>query len=153
MSSVRIDGLQRLQVKLKNLRPEVEEILSGEIEAAAENIERMAKDEAPNIIETSHGDQSMDEYGQIRSALSAWQVNKLEWQTGMPVTGPINDIAGYIEFGTGKFIDIPVGLEKYAMWWFKNGRGTILPHAFLFPAVEQERTKFIERLKADLNAL
>lgn len=150
---IKIEGLQQIQVKMKNLRSEVEEILSGEIEAAAENIERMAKENAPSIIETSHGDQSMDEYGQIRSALSAWKVSKLEWQAGMPMLGPINDIAGFLEWGTGKFINIPPGLEAYAMQWYVDGTGTILPQPYLFPAVEQERTKFVERLKKDLEAL
>lgn len=149
---VHIEGLQRLQVKMKNLRPEVEEILSGEIEAAAENVERMAKQNAPSTIQTSYGGNNQ-EFGQIRNSLSAWQVSKLEWNTGIRTTGPINDLAAYVEFGTGKFIDIPAGMEAYAMMWYKNGKGTILPQPYLFPAVEQERVRLIERLKADLNNL
>lgn len=151
MSSVRIDGLQRLQVKLKNLRPEVEEILSGEIEAAAENIELEAKQNAPSTITTAHGEQQ--EYGEIRNSLSAWQVSPLEWNTGIMTTGKVNDMAAYVEFGTGKYIDIPEGLEAYAMLWYVNGKGTILPRPFLFPAVERERVRLVDRLKQDLMAL
>lgn len=149
--SLKIEGLQQLQTKIKNIRPVVEGILSGEIEAAAENIERMAKENAPSVIKTANEQQQ--EYGEIRNSLSAWKVSELEWQAGIQGTGPINDRAGYLEWGTGKYINIPPGLEAYAMMWYKTGRGTILPHPYLFPAVEQERIKLIERLKQDLNNL
>ena len=146
---IKIDGLQKLQVRLKNLRPDAEAILAQEIEVSANAIELDAKQNAPNGLQTSYGGNDPN-YGQVRNAISAWSVSKLTWNVGISTLGPINDLAAYQEFGTGKWIDIPAGMEAYAMQWYKNGRGTILPQPFLFPAGERERVNLRERLKADL---
>ena len=55
--------------------------------------------------------------------------------------------AAFMEFGTGKFIDIPNGLKKYARTFYINGRGTILPSAFLFTAVEDNRLNALRKIK------
>lgn len=146
---IRLEGMQRMTARIEGLRGEVEDILAEEIEASAEAIELQAKQNAPDVIQTAYGGVE-DEPGQIRSSLRAWKVSKLEWHVGMSRTGPINDLAGFLEWGTGKYIEIPAGLEAYAMMWYVNGRGTILPQPFLFPAVEKERKRLVENLKKDL---
>ena len=55
-------------------------------------------------------------------------------------------IGAYIEFGTGQFVEIPPGLEEYAMTFYKNGKGRIAAHPFLFPAFDVEGEKLMDRL-------
>lgn len=60
--------------------------------------------------------------------------------------------APYVEFGTGSLVDVPAGLEDYAIQF--KGRGikevNLPAHPYLFPAFEQERRLLIERLKSEL---
>src|SRR5699024_9853234 len=56
----------------------------------------------------------------------------------------------FLEFGTGTYIDIPNGLKEYARTFIINGRGTILPSAFLFKATERQRAETIKKIKARL---
>lgn len=44
------------------------------------------------------------------------------------------EYAAYVEFGTGDYVDVPSGLEEYAMTFYVNGEGTTRPQPFLFPA-------------------
>lgn len=55
--------------------------------------------------------------------------------------------AAYVEFGTGPNTVVPAGLETYAMQWYVNGKGTLHPRPFLFPAYERARVKFVGELK------
>ena len=154
MSNFRVTvyGLQQLRAKVEGLREEAEEILAEEIEATAENISSRAKKAVVGMITTAGGN-DIDEVGRIRSAIRAWNSGHLQWSVGIPTLGPVNDMAGYLEFGTGIYIDIIPGMEAYAMRWYKTGKGTILPHPFLFPAAEIERSRFITQLKKDLEGL
>lgn len=58
----------------------------------------------------------------------------------------------YVEFGTGTLVDVPAGLEDYAIQFKGRGvRQVNLPaRPFLFPAYEEERVKLIDRLKKTL---
>lgn len=60
--------------------------------------------------------------------------------------------APYVEFGTGTLVDIPVGLEDYAIQF--KGRGikqvNLPARPFLFNAYESERVKLVENLKQTL---
>lgn len=60
--------------------------------------------------------------------------------------------APYVEFGTGGLVDVPKGLEAYAIQFKGAGiRQVNLPaRPYLFPAYEAERIRLIERLKKDL---
>lgn len=70
-------------------------------------------------------------------------------QSGFGVrVGTSKDYAPYVEFGTGKMVVVPAGLESYAMQFKGQGIKEVnLPaRPFLFPAYEIEAPKFIERL-------
>lgn len=151
--SVTVTGLQRVQARIANLTRDAEDILAEEIEASAENIARMAKEAIGSELVTTNKGIENDLVGQIKNSIRPWKSGQLQWSVGMPVLGKINDMAGYLEFGTGIYVDIIPGLEGYAMKWYKNGRGTILPHPFLFPSAEIERSRFITRLKKDIEGL
>lgn len=55
----------------------------------------------------------------------------------------------YIEFGTGGLVDVPEGLEDYAMKFKGAGvkQVNIFPRPFLIPAFKKHTTKMLEELK------
>lgn len=63
--------------------------------------------------------------------------------------------APYLEFGTGTKVDVPAGLENYAIQF--KGKGikqiNITAKPFFFPAVFKNRAKFIENVKNALRKL
>lgn len=60
--------------------------------------------------------------------------------------------APYIEFGTGTLVNVPSGLEDYAIQFKGKGVKQVnLPaRPFLIPAWEQERLKLVERIRKQL---
>lgn len=59
------------------------------------------------------------------------------------------DYAPYVEFGTGTLVDVPDGLEDYAMQFKGKGlRQVNLPaRPFLFPAFFKEQKELLKRIK------
>ena len=57
-------------------------------------------------------------------------------------------IGAYVEFGTGANVQIPEGLEDYAMGFFVSGKGHLPARPFLFPAFFAEQDSLLERLKS-----
>ena len=62
--------------------------------------------------------------------------------------------APYVEFGTGGLVDVPAGLEEYALRF--KGKGikqvNLPPRPFLFTTFEQERPKLVERIRKVINS-
>jgi hypothetical protein len=69
---------------------------------------------------------------------------KLNTKAGNTVT-----YAPYVEFGTGTMVDVPDGLEDYAMQFKGQGiRQVNLPaRPYLFPAFFKEQKELLKRLK------
>lgn len=63
--------------------------------------------------------------------------------------------APYIEFGTGKLVQVPQGLESYAMQFKGKGIKEVnLPaRPFMFPAFFAEKPKLIKKIKNVLDKL
>lgn len=59
--------------------------------------------------------------------------------------------APFLEFGTGVYVNILYGQEQYAMDFYVNGKGTMLPKAYLMPTYFEKRNELIERLKTYIN--
>lgn len=62
----------------------------------------------------------------------------------------------YIEFGTGGLVDVPSGLEDYAMKFKGAGikQVNLFPRPFLIPAFKKHTAKMIEELnKLDLDGI
>lgn len=62
-------------------------------------------------------------------------------------------IAAYFEFGTGAYIDIPPEWAHIAWEFYKNGRGTIKPKAFFYPAYTRGKIIYETQLKELLENL
>lgn len=132
---IELQGLQSIRAKLKSLRADAEDILSEELEVAQDNIELGAKNNVPTDL------------GNLKNTIRPIDGGKL--LKGVEVTAKY---APYVEFGTGIKVSVPEGLEAYAMTFFVNGKGWMPAKPYLFPALEAERVKFIERLKKSLGA-
>lgn len=61
--------------------------------------------------------------------------------------------APYVEFGTGGLVDVPSGLEEYAIKWKGQGikQVNLPPRPFLYPAWKKNGLKFLENLEKMLN--
>ncbi len=63
--------------------------------------------------------------------------------------------SAYVEFGTGTFVDVPtiegIDLPAYAMTFFVNGKGHMLPHPFFFPAIQKNVGEIPALLEKVLN--
>ena len=130
------EGNTAFQKKLKDLPKEVEEEFALEIEATLNDIRNQSLLLAPTDIAGGQG---------IRSTgYSDFNRANLEGEVGYRTK-----YAAYVEFGTGAFVDIPAGLEDYAMQFFVNGKGRIPAKAFLFPAFFRE-TKELEKRMAKI---
>lgn len=62
-------------------------------------------------------------------------------------------IAAYLEFGTGAFVEIQPEWKGLAMQFYVNGKGTIKPHPYLYPAYHEESEKYITNLRKALKSL
>ena len=55
--------------------------------------------------------------------------------------------APFVEFGTGTNVEVPNGYEDFAMKFYVNGKGTLMPRPFLIPAFLEEKQKFVQNIK------
>jgi len=64
-------------------------------------------------------------------------------------SGTSKEYGPYVEFGTGTMVDVPEGLESYAMQFKGKGlRKVNLPaRPFLFPAFFRNRQRLLNRIK------
>lgn len=136
MSSLSFDisGVTAALKKIENLGPQAEKIVNAEISAFALETVNDAKTNVPVDL------------GYLR--------NSIQYQTGqLEAFINVNAFyAAYVEFGTGKYVFfgepyIDAELEAYASTFFVNGKGTMYPRPYLFPAYEKNRLLLIERLK------
>ena len=60
--------------------------------------------------------------------------------------------APYVEFGTGGLVDVPTGLEDFAIKYIGNGikQVNLAPRPFLFPAFFSNVAKLTERIKTKI---
>lgn len=57
----------------------------------------------------------------------------------------------YVEFGTGDKVEVPPGLEDYAMQFYVNGEGTMPAQPFMYPALQKIRKQYIQDIKDIVN--
>jgi len=58
--------------------------------------------------------------------------------------------AAYVEFGTGGFVEVPKGMEDYAMEFFVSGDGITRPQPFLIPSFNENKEKLLPLIEAEL---
>lgn len=101
-------------------------------------------------IETEAISSAPVDLGILKSSING-EVDGLNGVIGTPVK-----YSPYIEFGTGGLVDVPEGLEDYAMKFKGAGvkQVNIFPRPYLIPAFKKHTAKMIEELnKLDLNGI
>ena len=91
--------------------------------------------------------------GQVDSTVSSsYNMSVSKTRDGWVVNvGSDIDMAAFLEWGTGDFVVVPPETtDDYTMQWYKNGRGTLRPHAALIPSYRVEREKLVSALLAEL---
>ena len=101
-------------------------------------------------IETEASSMAPVDLGILRSSING-EVDGLNGVVGTPVK-----YAPYMEFGTGGLVDVPEGLEDYAMKFKGAGikQVNLFPRPFLIPAFKKHTTIMLEELnKLDLDGV
>jgi hypothetical protein len=118
--TIELEGLQETLNRLQKIGDETAKAVDDEIAAGVRDMERSAKRLCP--VDT----------GRLRASISASRNAFLNWELVAQA-----DYAAYVEFGTGRLVDIPAGLEDYAIQFKGKGlRQVNLPaRPYFFPSV------------------
>ena len=137
--SVKQSEINRLVRELQGRGKDFEKAVTQEVHKSALNIESGAKQN----ITTQGGDT-----GRLRSSIVS------ELDLSKPSANVHTNVfyAPYVEFGTGRFAASYLAsktdeIKRYAMTFFKNGKGRSITRPFLFPAMDAEGPKLIKRLR------
>jgi len=145
---VRLDikGFDALQKKLgaKAFLSKIDDQMTE----TAQEIYKNSKTKAESIAKTADGG-SIPLGGALQSAayIKIEYLHKIVGYKPFDLGNGLKSWPAFIEFGTGNHVEIPSGLEGYARIFYINGRGTILPAPFIFPAQEAAMINFFRRIK------
>lgn len=129
--SVNIEGLndliKRVDDKAKNLSNEVD----AELAATTLEMQSDAKKAAPV------------DFGKLRSSITSFKAGELAYDVAAQA-----HYAAYVEFGTGTLVNVPEGLEEYAIQFKGKGvRKVNLPaRPFMWPSVRKRVPELIDRI-------
>ena len=138
----------KMSAKLKGAE-KYEKILKSMGEKGKRDFAYITKIHAQEIESNAKTNVTVDN-GQLKQSISTKPITSLLWRvfTAMPY-------AAFVEFGTGRKVKVPKGLESYAMQFKGKGiREVNLPaRPFLFPAVEKAKKLYINDLKTAIKRL
>ena len=128
--SIKMTGNKALLKHLDKVSEKAKQKISDEIEPSAYEIHNGAVNRVP--VDT----------GFLKNSITV-QAKGMEARIEAGVK-----YAPYVEFGTGGLVNVPAGLEEYAMQF--KGKGVkevnLPPQPFLFPAFESERPKLVDNI-------
>ena len=127
------EGLDKALSKLKDLPQDIKEEVVEEIKDTGRLVIAKAKSRAP-----------------INKSPLRQRTDLRELPTGDGVElFSATDYAAFVEFGTGGLVDVPKGLESYAMQF--KGKGikqiNLRPRPFFFNSFFEEKPKLLQRIK------
>jgi HK97 gp10 family phage protein len=130
-----IKGLNTVLANIRKYGKEAEKDIEGVTELVARNIEKNAKNYAPA------------NFGKLGQSIQAVKDTPLNWK--VEAGGVIAPYAPFVEFGTGGLVDVPNELKDQAIKF--KGKGikqvNLRPRPYLYPALLQGRTEYLEKLK------
>ena len=136
--SAKLKGAEKYEKILKSMGEKGKRDFAYITKTRAQEIETQAK----NNVVVDNAD--------LKKSISTKQVASILWKVvaAMPY-------AAFVEFGTGRKVKVPKGLESYAMQFKGKGiREVNLPaRPFLFPAVEKAKKLYINDLKTAIKRL
>jgi HK97 gp10 family phage protein len=134
-----IKGLNTVLANIRKYGKEAEKDIEGVTELVARNIEKNAKNYAPA------------NFGKLGQSIQAVKDTPLNWI--IEAGGVIAPYAPFVEFGTGGLVDVPNELKDQAIKF--KGKGikqvNLRPRPYLYPALLQGRTEYLEKLKKVLD--
>jgi HK97 gp10 family phage protein len=134
-----IKGLNTVLANIRKYGKEAEKDIEGVTELVARNIEKNAKQLAPA------------NFGKLGQSIQAVKDTPLNWI--VEAGGIIAPYAPFVEFGTGGLVDVPNELKDQAIKF--KGKGikqvNLRPRPYLYPALLQGRTEYLEKLKKVLD--
>ena len=140
--SAKLKGAEKYEKILKSMGSKGKKDFANITKVYAQEIETEAK---LNLSKKKITDKS----GLVNS-ISSKPIASILWKVvaAMPY-------AAFVEFGTGRKVKVPKGLENYAMQFKGKGvREVNLPaRPFLFPAVEKAKKLYINDLKTAIKRL
>lgn len=130
-----IKGLNTVLANIRKYGKEAEKDIEAVTELVARNIEKNAKNYAPA------------NFGKLGQSIQAVKDTPLNWK--VEAGGIIAPYAPFVEFGTGGLVDVPNELKDQAIKF--KGKGikqvNLRPRPYLYPALLQGRTEYLEKLK------
>lgn len=130
-----IKGLNSVLANIRKYGKEAEKDIEGVTELVARNIEKNAKQLAPA------------NFGKLGQSIQAIKDTPLNWK--VEAGGIIAPYAPFVEFGTGGLVNVPNELKDQAIKF--KGKGikqvNLRPRPYLYPALLQGRTEYLEKLK------
>jgi phage gpG-like protein len=139
--SLNIKGIKSVEDALKRKEKAVTTELDLEMNAYVLDIRNEAIKKAPKGITKR---QISTDYGKLGQSFFIDVSKKLNKSVGNS-----KEYAAYVEFGTGTLVDVPKGLEGYAMKFKGKGIKKVnLPaRPFLFNSQRELLPKFLKRIK------
>jgi hypothetical protein len=150
--SLKIEGLDKVLADLKKFGDRAEKGIKREVNISVTSIERNAIQKAPfEIVGIQTG---------IKQLINKrFEDNGFSGKVGVEGNDPF---PAYVEFGTGtNFTDLvaekpqlyTADVQEIAYNFFVNGLGTLPASPYLFPSFFEERTKFVDNLRKELDKL
>lgn len=130
----KLKGLKSVERKIQNLERDSEKAINKGIQQTARLILTSALTKVPTAN------------GHLKSTLG--QENLPDEMKAKVYASAL--YAAYVEFGTGAFVEVPTGLEDYAMEFFVSGDGVGRPKPFLFNSMAEHQEKIIPLIEAEL---
>jgi len=134
-----IKGLNSVLANIRKYGKEAEKDIEGVTELVARNIEKNAKNYAPA------------NFGKLGQSIQAVKDTPLNWN--VEAGGVIAPYAPFVEFGTGGLVEVPDELKDQAIKFIGKGikQVNLRPRPYLYPALLQGRTEYLDKLKKVLN--
>lgn len=130
-----LTGVEGLQNRIKKLSAELKNGVKNEIQASGQTIAAQARTRVPRNT------------GFLGNSISAFDIDN-----GTEIVAQ-KEYAAYVEFGTGALVDVPAGLEDYAIQFKGAGVKQVnLPaRPYMFPSYFEEKPKLIKRITDKLD--
>jgi hypothetical protein len=140
---MKVQGLTTVTNAIKRKGKAIEDGVKMNVEKYGRKIQAQAQSNAPKVASTFEGGITIDG-NPTQSGLSF---------IVQAHSGANADVAVWYEMGTGKnYLQMASSytpeMRRIAQSYYRNGKGTIKAHPYLFPAYYKYRKEFIQSIKA-----
>lgn len=140
---ITVKGIDKTIKDLRKLGEKGDKLIANITKVNADDIEAMAKSLAP--VDT----------GKLRQFIRSEKITPTRYKIVSGGAGTPVNYAAYLEFGTGQLVSVPNELKEVAFAFKGNGQGrvSISPQPYLYPAFVKGRQQYLKDLQKGLNNL